>query len=209
MKFSLQNAGLVSDIAIATARARKGAAWLDTWAGPEWDRRVNLNRLDIMSPFHCIVGQLWLQCLLSNEFHTKYSLYVGRGFSCGPWMDSLVLVFRPPAAVRSYKLLTQAWKLVILERRQRRMVDQAWAPAAFAGRPSKQRYRSHERDIVPHAGTRNSPRLRQPVDWPSLWPHGAVPDPDARAGPDLAKRGSGRTNSQCWVTQVPESATSR
>ena len=45
------------------------------------------------------------------------------GFSCGLLRDCLVHVVPLPAAVRSYELLNQAWRLVILERREERKLQ--------------------------------------------------------------------------------------
>ena len=99
-----------------------------------------MNRLDIMNPLHCILAQLWWQRVTSQSLHMRLSLYIHRGFSCGILMDFLVHLLRPPAAVCSYELLNQAWRLVFLERRQPRKHNRTWletgAVAALAGCPS-------------------------------------------------------------------------
>ncbi len=105
----MQSTGLAADIAAATARARKGAAWLDETAGPEWDQMRNLNRLDIKNPIHCVLALLRSQGVTSTILYINISIYCG--FSCGLLMEFLVHVFRPPAAVRSFELISQAWKL--------------------------------------------------------------------------------------------------
>jgi len=109
---------LLDDVAVEKAdwaldRARSGAAWLDSKFGPEWDRRIDFERLEIGSPVRCIVGQLIIHGYLSLLFATKI---VDHGFSLG--LLDLVVVLLPLGAVkRAYRPLTDAWKTVLGERR--------------------------------------------------------------------------------------------
>ncbi len=97
----------------ALARARNGAAWLDSKYGPEWDRRIDFDRLEIGSPIWCIVGQLILHGYLSMLFATQI---VDHGFSRG--LLDLVVILLPIGPVkRAYRPLTEAWKTVLRERR--------------------------------------------------------------------------------------------
>jgi hypothetical protein len=97
----------------ALARARSGAAWLDAKYGPDWDRRIDFDRLDIGSPIWCIVGQLIMHGYLSLMFATQV---VEHGFSRG--LLDLVVILLPIGPVkRAYRPLTDAWKKVLRERR--------------------------------------------------------------------------------------------
>jgi hypothetical protein len=97
----------------ALARARSGAAWLDAKYGPDWDRKIDFDRLDIGSPIWCIVGQLILHGYLSMLFATQI---VDHGFSRG--LLDLVVILLPIGPVKqAYRPLTDAWKTVLRERR--------------------------------------------------------------------------------------------
>jgi hypothetical protein len=97
----------------ALARARSGAAWLDAKYGPDWDRRIDFDRLEIGSPIWCIVGQLIMHGYLSMLFATQI---VDHGFSRG--LLDLVVILLPIGPVkRAYRPLTDAWKTVLRERR--------------------------------------------------------------------------------------------
>jgi len=97
----------------ALARARSGAAWLDAKYGPDWDRRIDFDRLEIGSPIWCIVGQLIMHGCLSMLFATQI---VDHGFSRG--LLDLVVILLPIGPVkRAYRPLTDAWKTVLRERR--------------------------------------------------------------------------------------------
>jgi hypothetical protein len=97
----------------ALARARSGAAWLDSKYGPDWDRRIDFDRLEIGSPIWCIVGQLIMHGYLSMLFATNI---VDHGFSRG--LLDLVIILLPIGPVkRAYRPLTDAWKSVLRERR--------------------------------------------------------------------------------------------
>jgi hypothetical protein len=118
MRLWLKNQGFLMDRETAAARASDGAAWLDRYAGPEWERKINLDRLDIASPFSCVVAQLGWKGLLVPAL-LSWQECVQLGFACGVLVDCLVLVLPIPAIRRSYDFLTQEWKLLILERRRR------------------------------------------------------------------------------------------
>jgi hypothetical protein len=97
----------------ALARARNGAAWLDSKYGTDWDRRIDFDRLEIGSPIWCIVGQLIMHGYLSMLFATQI---VDHGFSRG--LLDLVVILLPIGPVkRAYRPLTNAWKSVLRERR--------------------------------------------------------------------------------------------
>jgi hypothetical protein len=103
----------IENVDWALARARNGAAWLDSKYGPDWDRRIDFDRLEIGSPIWCIVGQLILHGYLSMLFATQI---VDHGFSRG--LLDLVVILLPIGPVkRAYRPLTDAWKTVLRERR--------------------------------------------------------------------------------------------
>ena len=97
----------------ALARARSGADWLDSKYGPDWDRRIDFDRLEIGSPIWCIVGQLIMHGYLSMLFATQI---VDHGFSRGP-LDLVVILLPIGPVKRAYRPLTDAWKTVLRERR--------------------------------------------------------------------------------------------
>jgi hypothetical protein len=97
----------------AMTRARSGAAWLDSQFGPAWDRDIDFEKLEIGSPIRCIVGQLILHGYLSLLFATHI---VDHGFSRG-LLDILVVLLPIGPFKRAYRPLTNAWKVVLNERR--------------------------------------------------------------------------------------------
>jgi hypothetical protein len=97
----------------ALARAHSGAKWLDSKFGPDWDRRIDFERLEIGSPIWCIVGQLIMHGYLSMLFATHI---VDHGFSRG-LLDLVVILLPIGRLKRAYRPLTNAWKAVLLERR--------------------------------------------------------------------------------------------
>jgi hypothetical protein len=106
-------AGAAPIPAWAMARARNGARWLDAKYGPDWDRRIDFDRLEIGSPIRCIVGQLIRHGYLSMLFATQI---VAHGFSRG--LLDVVVVLLPIGPVKqAYRPLTEAWKVVLRERR--------------------------------------------------------------------------------------------
>jgi hypothetical protein len=115
----------------AMTRARHGAAWLDSNFGPEWDRQIDFDKLRIGSPIRCIVGQLILHGYASLLFATRI---VDHGFSLG-LLDILVVLLPFAPLKRAYRPLTDAWRKVLRERR-----DKTPAPALPA-----EAKRSHRR----------------------------------------------------------------
>jgi hypothetical protein len=121
----------------AMARARSGAAWLDSKFGSDWDHRIDFERVEIGSPIRCILGQLIVHGYLSLLFATQV---VDHGFSLG--LLDLVVILLPIGPVkRAYRPLTDAWKTVLRERRRptephvkRMFVNHR----AFAGRGSRE-----------------------------------------------------------------------
>ncbi len=96
----------------------KGAALLDEKV-PGWRERIDLDMLDTVSPYGCVLGQL---------FEENDSLF---GFRAGYWPGLRALgipespVTEPAAfgfaaetsAIRDYRALDDEWKRVITERR--------------------------------------------------------------------------------------------
>jgi hypothetical protein len=99
----------------ALARARSGAAWLDAKYGPDWDRRIDFDRVEIGSPIWCIVVQLIIHGYLSMLFATQI---VEHGFSRG-LLDVVAILLPIGPVKRAYRPLTEAWKTVLRERRGR------------------------------------------------------------------------------------------
>ena len=103
----------VPDMATARDRVRAGAFYLDGLYGNEWARKINVSRLSIRSPIHCILGQLIRQW----HFESVFLPLVDRGeygFSCGLWDACFFLP--PPWVRRSFDRLTLAWKKLIKDR---------------------------------------------------------------------------------------------
>ena len=116
MEFLFLKEELVKDPGIALERARDGAEYLDGLYGDDWDRSINLQTLDIKRPFHCVLGQLICQGRTAYLMSPRNG--VDRGFSCGMLLDVVTLFARIPALDRSYAVLTDAWKIVLRERRE-------------------------------------------------------------------------------------------
>lgn len=128
MRLHFWNEQLARDGDTALARARAGAAFLDRKLGPGWDLLIDVERLDIAS-FRCVLGQL--------GWHGKTVLMtpwraIDYGISLGLYTELLTLTVRPPSLVRSYELLTAAWKAVLLERRKALAEDRQPAEVAAA-----------------------------------------------------------------------------
>jgi hypothetical protein len=97
----------------AMARARKGAAWLDSKFGPEWDRRIDLETLDIGTVDRCILGQLG--CQTSTRGLMFPGQVIKRGLSLG-FLDILTLLLPIGPVKRAYQPLNNAWRAVVRER---------------------------------------------------------------------------------------------
>ncbi len=87
--------------------------WLDAKYGSDWDRRIDFDRLEIGSPIRCVVGQLIRHGYLSMLFATQI---VAHGFSRG-LLDVVVILLPIGPVKRAYRPLTDAWKVVLRERR--------------------------------------------------------------------------------------------
>jgi hypothetical protein len=116
----LENAKLSQEAGVehqdwAMDRARNGAAWLDAKFGREWDRQIDFEKLEIGSLIRCIVGQLILHGYLSLLFATQI---VDHGFSRG-LLDILVVLLPIAPLKRHDRPLTDAWKAVLRERRDK------------------------------------------------------------------------------------------
>lgn len=103
----------VPNMLTAVSRVEVGARYLDRMFGEDWVSRIDWDRLDIGSPFKCIVGQL----IASGHF--KLLLIPPRtgvecGFSCGQW--DILSFARLPWVDRSYRRLTTAWRIMLLRR---------------------------------------------------------------------------------------------
>jgi hypothetical protein len=122
-----------TDAVTAAERAAAGAAFLDRRLGPGWEARINPERLDIGSPFNCILGQLgWTGLWLQLTFG-EVKLAVDYGFSSGPLADLVWLVYRSRKLRRSFELLTEAWRELLAERARQRAEAEARARAEEEG----------------------------------------------------------------------------
>lgn len=109
---------------LAIQRARSGAKWLDAKFGPDWDTRIDVERLDIASPSRCIIGQLIRHGYLSLLFAAGTGV-VDHGFSLG--LLDLVVVLLPLGPIRrAYRPLNDAWKAVLHERRDNKVKHAIW-----------------------------------------------------------------------------------
>jgi len=115
----------VKDDDVALSRARAGMVFLDRRLGPDWDRKIDLDRLDVGSPARCIQAQLLRRGHWSLIFQSLAG-EVERGFACG--LIDLLFWLPIPSVKRSYQRLTQAWKLLLLERRREAEPQVAKAP---------------------------------------------------------------------------------
>ena len=103
----------VPDMSIAITRAEAGARYLDEVRGENWHQRINLESLNISSPFNCILGQFLRQGHLGMAFISLPEA-VAHGFSCGLW--DFLFFAQPPWLSRSFDRLTEAWKMLIRDR---------------------------------------------------------------------------------------------
>ncbi len=115
MDFPLFKEDPVKNLDEALVRARLGTAYLDEKFGPDWDHQIDLNRLNIKSPINCVLSQLMWRGHLSLLLFLDLRKAVDYGFSCGI-VDAICWI-PIPALDRSFQRLTQAWKLVLSERR--------------------------------------------------------------------------------------------
>src|SRR5262245_14541114 len=144
--------GAVPDAEAAASRAAEGAAYLDAKFGPRWDQTVELEQLDIAS-FSCVLGQLGREGMWC--FPSPWRAFKC-GFSFGVLADLSVLTWRPSTLVRSYGLLTEAWKELITERRR------VWAEAEELAQRARDR-RAEEEAPAGVAGGEGAPeRQRAP-----------------------------------------------
>jgi len=110
----------VKNLDEALVRARLGKAYLDRKLGADWDHKIDIDRLNIKSPINCVLSQLIRRGHLSLLFLNSREL-VECGFSCGAidlfcWIPIL-------AINRSFRRLTQAWKLILREQRSQADAD--------------------------------------------------------------------------------------
>lgn len=134
----------VPDMRTAMARAEAGARYLDQRYGEDWDTLIDADRLDIASPFRCVLGQL----IANGHFGALFTSLrdgVDGGFSCGLW-DMLFFAL-PPSVDRSFKRLTKAWKIVL----QRRMAQRADRSRQRVCKGSETRYQGNSRRSRPEA----------------------------------------------------------
>jgi hypothetical protein len=122
MNLFLWKEELVTDPDVALAKAREGAAYLDRRVGKHWHQLINVDRLDIGSPFTCMLAQLNFQGYWIMPLPRRA---VSCGFACGVFLDLFSLVLRIPGLAWllrlqkipcSYELLNDAWRIVIRER---------------------------------------------------------------------------------------------
>src|SRR6185369_15620449 len=108
----------VPDEATAFQRATAGMAYLDRRFGPDWDRDLDLEVIDIGSPLRCVLGQLgpW-------RFVLNAPPAVACGVSTGLWGDLVFLVWRAAPLARSFERVTHAWKVLVRQRREEREVQ--------------------------------------------------------------------------------------
>jgi len=111
----------VKDDDVALSRARAGMAYLDKKLGADWDRKIDLDRLDIGSPRYCVLSQLICRGHWSLLFPANP---VDFGFSCGELLDALFWLPMPHVK-RSYRRLTAAWRLLFLKRQGERELQVA------------------------------------------------------------------------------------
>lgn len=124
----------VPDMRTAMARAEAGTLYLDQRYGEDWHTLIDADRLDIASPFRCVLGQLAIHGHYGALF-TSLEDGVEGGFSCGLW--DMLFFAMPPSVKRSFKRLTVAWKIV-LQRRTTQRADRNRLPACKAGAPCHQ-----------------------------------------------------------------------
>jgi hypothetical protein len=106
---------------IALARAKAGARFLDEREGPGWERRINLDTLDIGSGTTCVAAQLnenaWCTALeryglmTMDEAGSQAEIDMGRVTKFGFAEGGLV-----PDASATHTELTAAWKAEVGKR---------------------------------------------------------------------------------------------
>ncbi len=131
MDFYFWRESVVRDMDTALERARAGAAYLDARHGNGWDAHVDAGKLDIASPFHCVLGQL---ALAGTDNWLSIDRSVDLGFSCGLFSDLLSLFTRFPTLRQSYERLNEAWRIVLAERQEN---GAAIRPAAKVATPAR------------------------------------------------------------------------
>lgn len=106
-------------------RARKGAALLDEFHGADWDEMLDLDALDVSDCMFCVLGQLFgdyndgLDRLLQvvddrNKLDAEY------GFSMTQEeFNTLSAGMESLKSEEVYAPLTQAWREVLTERRNK------------------------------------------------------------------------------------------
>lgn len=138
MNLGIWKEELVPDLDTALARAQAGAAYLDKKFGPVWAHYIDLDRLNVASPFNCVLAQINRKYRFCQPGLLRK--VVDCGFSTGLFTECFGLIFRIPAVVRSYRLLTEAWRILLRQRRQ------AWVAARPAVcQPPQTVVRSEER----------------------------------------------------------------
>ena len=104
----------VPDADTAQARVEAGAAYLERKVGPEWERLIDVEILDVASPLRCVLAQLGHHGHLLLQSPGKDAAC---GFSCGVLPDVMsVLCVRTPSMVRAYERLNEAWRTYIRQR---------------------------------------------------------------------------------------------
>lgn len=101
----------------------RGAALLDEKYGPHWDKKIDLETLDLGDACGCILGQL--EAGHSSRRGSAYSRGLRKlGFKCYGEADAAYgfdTVLRPGSrGFGSYERLTRAWKRLIRQRQEAR-----------------------------------------------------------------------------------------
>lgn len=102
------------------ARVARGVALLDEKL-PGWDRRIDLDKLDLASPCNCVLGQTWDE--QSDDPDDPYFLHASRLFGRLDVQEEVAHGFNSThvlgvEAVSEMNTLTAEWKCVILARRE-------------------------------------------------------------------------------------------
>lgn len=103
----------------AASRVARGCRELDA-SRPDWWQAVDVDRLDVRSLYHCVLGQLYGRYVDAPRGWLTYPWHYGFSVKpAGPWS---------PTDAVTYDDLTREWRRVILARRRldetRR--DEAW-----------------------------------------------------------------------------------
>ena len=91
------------------AQIQAGAKLLEEKVGPDWFKKIDLQRLDMFDCFHCVLGQIFgdyfdgLKILegVKYDFETSLNLPINSGFTCRYVGND------------SFSLLTQEWMAYI------------------------------------------------------------------------------------------------